>query len=224
MMETTVALQPQQVNLFNPSLVPKRASFSARHILTWAVVAFLAMAALGWWATTQTRTLRREVSEYAALRAKHEELAVVPRLPSGEVAPTQQEVASLEQSLTARQSQLDARRGVRDALKRGMTGPNDGPSALLRLIATTMPSSAWLTEVRVAGARIDIAGKALDAATVDGWLGQLNASGFLAARPLPAVRLERIEAPTPSGRAMTVYTFNISAALTAPFAEDGARP
>jgi Tfp pilus assembly protein PilN len=182
------------------------------------------MATLSWWASVETGALRREVATHAALHASQKALAVIPRLPGGEVAPTQQEVAALEQALKARQTLLETRQGARDALKRGLSGPNDGPSALMRLIARTMPPPAWLTEIRVSGSRIDLAGKALDPAAVDGWLEQLRTSGFLAAKPMPAVRLERIDAPTPAGRAMPVYVFSISAALASPFADDGVRP
>jgi hypothetical protein len=224
MTETALSLPPQQINLLNPALLPKRESFSARHIVVWAVVAFLAMSALGWWATLETRTLRRVVAEHAAQHARDSALAAVPRLPGGEVAPTAQEVAALEQALRAKQSLLEARLGARDVLKRGLAGKDAGPSAVLRLIATTMPPSAWLAEVRVAGGRIDIAGRALDAASVDGWLERLRSSGFLATKPMPAVRLERIDSPTPAGRVLPVYVFNISAALASPFADEGARP
>jgi Tfp pilus assembly protein PilN len=214
----------QQVNLLNPSLLPKRETFSARHIAVWSIVVFVAMAAIGWWATGEIRSLRRVVAEHAARHAEEAALAAVPRLPGGEVAPTQQEVAALEQSLRDRQSLLAARQGARDGLKRGLAGPDAGPSAVLRLMAATVPVSAWLTEVRVAGDRIDIAGKALDAAAVDDWLERLRSSGFLAPAPVPGVRVERIDSPTPSGRVLPVYVFGISAALASPFAEEGGRP
>jgi Tfp pilus assembly protein PilN len=224
MATASVAPAPQQINLCNPSLLPKRESFTARHIIVWGVIASLAMAVLGWWASAQIQVLRREVAEQAARHASEKALAAVPRLASGEVAPTPQEVSALEQALRGKQSALEARRGVRDVLKRGLAGPNSGPSALLRLFAATLPPSAWLTEVRVAGARLEVVGKALDPAAVDHWLERVRTEGFLASTPMPAVRLERIDAPAPAGGVVPVYLFNVSAALASPFAEEGARP
>lgn len=223
-MATPAAFQLQQVNLFNPGLIPKRESFTARHIIVWSVVALVGMTALGWWASVETGKLRREVAENASRLAADGAFALKPRLPSGEVAPTPQEIAALEQARQAKKALREARLGAREVLKRGLAGPNDGPSALLRLIASTLPAAAWLSEIRVAGERIDVTGKSLDAAAVDAWLEHLRTSGFLAARPMPALRLERTDAPAPSGGVQPVFVFGISAALAAPFADEGARP
>lgn len=222
-MAATAPLRLQQVNLLNPGLIPKRESFTAWHIIVWSVVALAGMAALGWWASVETGKLRREVAANAAWLAADSAFALQPRLPSGEVAPTPQEIAALEQARQAMKSDLEARKGARDLLKRGLAGPEDGPSALLRRIAATLPEAAWLTEIRVAGERIDVTGKSLDAAAIDAWLEQLRASGFLAQKPMPALRIERTDAPAPSGGVLPVFVFGIAGALAVPFAEEGAR-
>jgi hypothetical protein len=223
-MAAVAPLRLQQVNLLNTGLIPKRESFTARHILVWSVIALVAMGVLGWWTSVETGKLRREVAENAARLAAESAFALKPRLPGGEVAPTPQEIAALEQAWQARKSELEASRGARELLKRGLAGPDDGPSALLRLIARTLPDAAWLTEVRVAGERFDVSGKSLDAAVVNAWLEQLRASGFLAEKPMPALRIERTDAPAPSGGVLPVFVFSISAALAVPFAEEGVRP
>ena len=222
-MAATAPLRLQQVNLLNTGLIPKRESFTARHILVWSIIALMAMGVLGWWTSVETGKLRREVAANAARLAADSAVALKPRLPGGEVAPTPQEIAALEQAWQSMKSQRDARQGARDLLKRGLASTDDGPSALLRRIATTLPDAAWLTEVRVAGERIDLAGKSLDAAAIDAWLEQLRTSGFLADKPMPTLRIERTDAPAPSGGVLPVFVFGIAAALAVPFAEEGAR-
>jgi hypothetical protein len=76
----------------------------------------------------------------------------------------------------------------------------------------------------VAGSRVDIRAKALDPAAVDAWLERLRASRFLAERPAPTLRLDRIDPPAGSAETVPVYAVQLSAALEAPFADEGARP
>jgi Tfp pilus assembly protein PilN len=223
-MTTLAAASPGQINLYNPSLIPKREHFSARQIAAGVVVALLAMIAVAWWASAEMRTLRRAVAEQEKLRVIESARALAPPMLHGEAVPTPQEVAALEKALGSQQALVATRRAARDALKRGMAGPEAGPSALMRLLARTVPPQAWVTEVRAVGGRLDLTGKTLDPAAVDAWLDRLRASGLLADRPLPTMRVERIEAAAPSGLAASAYLFNISAALSHPFADDGARP
>jgi len=223
-MTSAAPLPLQHVNLLNPALLPKRESFTARHIAVWSAMALVAMVALGWWAGRETARLRAEVAANAQRLAAATALATAPRLPSGEVAPTPQEVAALEQALLAKRTLLEARRSARDAGRRGLAGPNEGPSAMLRLVAATLPPAAWITEVRAAGERIDVSGRTLEAAAVDAWLERLQAAGFLAAGTQPTLRIERTEAPAPAGGSLPVYLFAISGTLAAPLADEGSPP
>ena len=219
-----VAATPLQVNLYNPALLPKRERFSARQIAVGVLVAGLAMAAVSWWAFTQSAALRKEMTEQAQYRAAQTARAMVPPTLDGKPVPSPGEVAALEQALKARHAQLESRRAARDALKRGMASPDSGPSALMRLVATSIPREAWLTELRVSGSRLDVAGRATDPAAVEAWLARLRASGFLAAKPAPALKLERMEAATAPARSAGGYTFSISAGLAAPLADEGKGP
>lgn len=220
----TASATPRQVNLYNPALLPKRENFSARQIAAGVVVAALAIGAVSWWAASESRALRREVQEQERTRAARTAGALAAPTLDGRPVPTPEQVTALEQGLQAKAALLQARKASLDSLKRGMAGAEAGPSALMRLMATSIPPSTWLSEMRVSGSRLDIVGKALDPADVDGWLARLRASGFLAASPSPTLRLERIEAPTPAGRARAAYQFTLSAALSSPFADEAARP
>ena len=203
---------PQQVNLYDASLLPARHAFTVRQLVAWVLIAALALGAIAWWARGQIGSLRQEMARQAAR----------PRPP--EAGPTQQQVAGLEQALRARVALLEARRAARDALERGMARADAGPSAVLRRVADTIPPSAWLVELRVAGSHVDIRAKALDPAAIDAWLERLRAAHFLAERPAPTLRLDRIDPPAGSPQSVPVYGVQLSAGLEAPFADEGARP
>ena len=215
-----IAASPRQVNLYNAALLPKKERFSARQIAVGVIVAGVAMVAVAWWAAGESGALRKEIAEQAQYRAAQTARALVPPTLDGKPVPTTQEVAALELALKGKHVLLEARLAARDTLKRGMAGPDAGPSALMRLVASSIPREAWVTEIRVAGSRLDVAGRATDPAAVEGWLARLRNSGFLAEKQAPALRLERMEAAAP-GRAGGGYTFNISAILASPLAEEG---
>lgn len=220
----TTAARLAQVNLYNASLVPKREQFSARQIAAGVILAALAMVAVAVWATLQMRTLRQEVDEQAKLLAGRAAGALAAPTVQGQSVPTPQEVAALEQALRSKQASLQARRAARDALKRGMAGPDSGPSALMRRIAESIPQEAWLTEIRAVGGSVELSGKTLDPEAVDTWLSRLRASGLLAETPAPTVRAERIETAEAAGRRAPAYTFGISATLANPLAQEGGQP
>ena len=231
-MADLVASKLRQINLYNPSLIPTREVFSARLIVAWVIVAAIAMAAVAWWAVIETRKVNVEIANQALRQAADRARTVSSVPPEGEVLPTPQQLATRQQALRSQQAQLESRRALRDVLKRGTASDVSGPSAIMRVIATTAPSQAWLTEIRVSGSRVDISGRTYDPASVTLWLDRLRASGHLAAKPQSTVRVERadVAVPTPgtpppvAPRTPPVYTFGIVAALSAPFADDGGRP
>lgn len=223
-MNALAAPPPGQINLYNAALLPRREHFAAHHIAAGVLVAAIGMSAIAWWAAGQLGTLRREVAEQERLLAAQTAQAMAPPTIEGQPVPSPQQVAALEQALRSKQAALEARRAARDELEHGMAGVDRGPSALMRMIATTIPQEAWLTGLRAVGPRVEVTGKALEPAAVDEWLGRMRASRLLAEQPQPTVRAERIEMPTPGGRAMAAYAFTITAPLAAPLADEGARP
>ena len=233
----------RQINLYNDALLPKRELFSARQMTTWTVIALISMIAIAWWAVVETRKIAVEVANQAS-RQTVERARNAAVLPAGEV-PSPQQLAASEQALRAQEAQLAARRAAGEALSRGMANDKRGPSALMRLIAATIPPQVWVTEVRVAGSQVDVIGKTLDPVAINIWLERLRASAYVVAKPLPVLRLERVDAPNiapttaPSpapglGRVSAtslasagtpvIHSFTISAGLSSPFAEEGPRP
>ena len=214
----------RQINLYNPSLLPVREVFSARLIVTWVVIAALAMAAVGWWALLEKRNVSREVaiqlSQQAAINARSTVVGA-----DGAALPTPQQVAAIRESLRSKHALLETRRATRDLLTRGLASEKAGPTALMRLIATTVPPQLWLTELRVNGKQVTIAGKTLEPSAVNLWLDRLRASGYLIETPMPTMRVEQLASAVPAVPGVPlVYTFNIAAGLASPFADEGATP
>lgn len=233
---SAVLAQPsmRQINLLNPSLLPKREFFSGRSVLGWVIVAIIAMSAVAWWAVTETRSVSRQASEQTVLRAAEKQRLLGAMPADAESIPTPQQIAAMDQSLRTKQTALESRRAALVTLKRVLGTENGGPSATLRTFATSMPDSVWLTELRATAGRLEVTGKTLDPAAVNAWLDRLTAAGYLTKKPVPAVRIERADvagaATAPVGTPSTttpvtasrvpVYSFSIVATLTHPFAED----
>ena len=213
-----------QINLYNSSLLPVREVFSARLIVTWVVIAALAMAAVAWWAVIEKRIVSREVALQLSRQAANIARSTVVGA-DGEALPTPQQVEATGKSLGAKHALLETRRATRDLLTRGLASEKGGPTALMRLIATTLPPQLWLTELRVNGKQVTIAGKALEPSAVNLWLDRLRASGYLIETPLPTMRVEQLASAVPAvPGAPLIYTFNIAAGLASPFADEGAAP
>ncbi len=211
-MNAVVLSSPQQINLFNAALLARREQFSPRQLLAWIAFAVVALVAVAWWATSQMRLLRSEIAEQGARAKVH----------PGDSAPSPQQIAALEQALRARVATLEARQAALATLKRGMAGAESGPSFVLRRLAETIPPTAWLVEVRVGANRVDLRGRALEPGAVDAWLVRLRSSGFIAEKPAPTLRVDRMEPA--AGRSGEAYAFELTGALGAPFADEGARP
>ena len=209
----------RQINLYNATLIPTRELFSARLILWWVVIALLAMAAVARFAYVETQSVSREVTLNAGRQAAEKARIASPSI-DGEVLPTPQQVAALETALRSQQMLLNTKRIARDTLRHGAAFEKGGSSALMRLFAESVPPQAWLTEIRSSGPRIEFSGKTLDPLAVNALVVQLNASGYLAAGHVPVIRIERMEPAVPP-RAMSVYSFGITASLVSPFADEG---
>jgi Tfp pilus assembly protein PilN len=220
--------QKKQINLINVTLVPSKEVFTASRIVIGVIAALLTMIGIGWWAFSERQKLSQELARQAAARIA--ETARSQLAAGGIDGPvTPQELASREQALKAQVATVAARKVVRDALKRGLATDKQGPSALLRTVASTIPADAWVTELRGEGSQFELIGRTLDPAAVSVWQERLTASGALAAAPMPVVKVERADAvsATPSAaavRAPAVYTFSITGTLAAPFASERGRP
>ncbi len=187
----------QQINLYSPILLAPKRYFSALAMLQALAVLAVGLVGLSLWSVSHTQGLKRDLaSASAADSAEQQRLRVA--LAARPTAPTS--LSALEQELAQARKQL----AEREALLASIATPAPGSSgisrsALLRLMAQTLPASAWLTEVRLVDGRIDIAGATLQPETLRPWLDRLSAHPALAGQTLEAVQVERRDANVGAG-------------------------
>ena len=223
----------QQINLLTPILLAPRRYFSALALLQAAGLLLLAGLAAAGWMQFQDR---RAAAEHRALMAQYaaqRQQLIVARAQ----LPPPQDAIGLQQQLQA----LEAGNAQRQALLASLgrqAGQPEGPrhAAVLALLARTLPEAAWLTEVRHASGRLELAGGTLDPAVLRPWLAQLSAQPLLAGQALVSLRVERVGAPDPSGAVLAdadgalarspvpVWGFRVISAAAPVADEPGATP
>jgi Tfp pilus assembly protein PilN len=178
----------QQINLYSPILLAPKRHFSALAMVHSLAVLAAGLVAFSLWAVSQTQGLRHSLAAAVAADTAEQQrlqaaLAARPAPPSN--------VSALEQELTQAQRQLAEREALLAAITTPTPGSSASRSALLRLLAQTLPASAWLTEVTLVDGRIELAGATLQPETLRPWLDRLSAHPALAGQVLAAVRVER---------------------------------
>jgi hypothetical protein len=162
----------QQVNLYNPALLPKPDPFSGRMILI--TLSTLCIALLAAYALTA----------YLASRA-----VALEQLSSGRLTQIQSDISRLSQEMSSRKpaaqlttelenldAQLSGRNEVIAVLKSGALGDTKGVSEYFRAFARQSVDGLWLTGFTVAGAGSDISieGRTLRAELVPIYIQRLN--------------------------------------------------
>ncbi|MFT7724192.1 MAG: hypothetical protein QM788_15390 [Roseateles sp.] len=180
---------PQQINLLTPLLLAPRQHFSARTLLQAGAALLLAGLVAALW--LQQRDRRAE-ADHQALLARHaaERQAL---LAASAALPAPQDVGALQQQLLALQAGNAERRALLQALGGDSAGRRH--SDLLALVARSLPQAAWLSELRHAPGRVELAGGTLDTAVLRPWLAQLAAHPLLAGQQLSALHVERLGTP-----------------------------
>ncbi len=186
----------QQINLYSPILLAPKRYFSALAMLQALAVLAVGLVGLSLWSVSHTQGLKRDLaSASAADSAEQQRLRVA--LAARPTAPTS--LSALEQELAQARKQLAEREALLASIATPAPGSGISRSALLRLLAQTLPASAWLTEVGLVDGRVDIAGATLQPESLRPWLARLSAHPALAGQMLEAVKVERRDANTGPG-------------------------
>lgn len=178
----------QQINLYSPIFLAPQRHFSARAMAQALGVFALALLLLCGWAAWGSHQLRRELDGELArgARERGELAAALAALPASGAALT-----ALTQERARVQADLALRQRTLAELDRGLATPGRSHAALLRLVAQTVPASAWLTELSLADGRIELAGQTRAPEALRAWLERLAADPLTAALPVAALKVER---------------------------------
>lgn len=180
----------QQINLFNPILLTPRRYFSATAMTRALALLLLGLVGLSAWSVRATIGLRANLDSAVAAHER-EKLGLTQQLAQRPAPP--KDTTAIEQELAAARMHLAQRQGVLAELTGAAADGAVRRSATLRLLAQTVPSAVWLTEVRMGDGRVELAGLTLQPEALRPWLAQLSEHPGLAGQALRAVKVERRE-------------------------------
>lgn len=198
---------PQQINLYLPILRQRKESFTAQTLAQALVIVLLGGAAItaAWvWnlqraSDSLRQTLRAQDAQLVSLRAA---------LESAKASDGPERAALMQQS-TALQSELVHRQEVLAALNQGVIVPGQGHAARLRLVAQTVPASAWVSALQAHDARLEISGFILVPEELNAWVGQLSQSVVLRGQSLDAIKVEAVTPATGAAKGLEQWSFQL---------------
>ncbi len=178
---------PQQINLLTPILLAPKRYFSAVAMLQATGLLLLAGLALGLWLRHADARAQAEHEALLGQFAAERQALLVAR--AGLPVPT--DPAAVGQQLDALLNANAERQHLLQAVS-GAAPEGRRHSDLLALLARSLPESAWLSELRWSGARLELVGGTLDTAGLRPWLAQLASHPLLKGQVLSALRVERL--------------------------------
>lgn len=184
----------QQVNLCLPILRKQKSSFTAQTLAQALAILLLVGGAMGavWvWnlnqaSTSLKSTLATQTQELDGLRA-----ALAKN--QGVVAPGQ---TAAEQELAQRRAHLAQREKVLAALQQGHIQPGFGHAARLQLVAQTIPSAAWVSQINADERTLEVIGYTLEPAVLTTWVNRLADSPLLKGQSLSTVKVDSVKPDT----------------------------
>lgn len=185
---------PQQINLCTPILLTQKRYFSA-DTMAMSLGIFVVAGALlcGAWVWNLQRasqgfaqTMDFQAKEIAGLQAAIQR-AQTAALP---VDPT------LAQKLKDQQTLLLQKQQTLQALQQGVSQPGKAHSDRLQLVARSIPTVVWVTDVKADTARLEVAGFTLEPAALNDWVARLATSPLMQGLTLGDVKVERATSST----------------------------
>lgn len=197
----------QQVNLLDPILLAPRRLFSARTMLQATALLAAALVVAGIWVHWSTAALRRELEV-----SLHAQSAQRDPLSRAVAAQSDRSSSALDQEVAQLQQTMPRRRQLLAELLRGRAAEGSSHAVRLRMIASTLPPSAWLSDLRFAERRVEISGFTLQPDALPRWLMQLRDDPLLDGKALAIVKVQRVGAAELSGgvpAGVDVWTFRV---------------
>ena len=231
---------PQQINLCIPILLTQKRYFSAQTMAqALAIFAVVGGGLLTYWVWSLNKA--SEGFKKTLAMQSHELEGLESALKQGKAGAGSAET-DLTQELQGRRTELLQREKLLETLQDGLFRPGWGHSARLQLVAQSIPSQVWVTEVKADQAQLEVSGLTLEPAALNDWVGKLAASPLLKDQKLATVKVENassamtragVGVPMPSLPAASsamvkaprpMWTFNLVSAVGKPSAVAGDKP
>lgn len=184
----------QQVNLCLPILRKQKSSFTAKTLAQALAILLLVGGALGAaWVWNLNHASASLKLTFATQTQELEGLRVALAKSQGVVVPGQ---TAAEQELTQRRAHLLQREKVLAALKQGYIQPGFGHAARLQLVAQTIPSAAWISQINADERTLEVVGYTLEPAVLTTWVNRLADSPLLKGQSLSTVKVDSVKPDT----------------------------
>ncbi len=181
----------QQVNLCLPILRKQKTRFGALALLQ-ALAAVLVVGALlatAWvWNLNQASdSLKQTVAAQTLEMAAMQSIIEKNRASAGPA------LEAAQQLLTQKRNQLVQRQQALAALQQGRAEPGYGHAARLQLVAQTISTQSWVTQLRADDSLLEVSGFTLEPAVLTEWVNRLAKSPLLKGQALTTVMVERVK-------------------------------
>ncbi len=180
---------PQQINLFTPILLTQKRYFSGQ-AMALALLLFLvlggSLCAYGVWSLNASSEALK--GELAARNAERELLQKAIKARTAEASSGPEAVLKESKIMEA---ELQQRQSLLDDLRRGLIAPGGGHAARMRLVAQSIPTAVWITEILADERQLEVHGFTAEPATLNEWVARLSQSPLLKGQSLAAVKVER---------------------------------
>ena len=181
----------QQVNLCLPILRKQKTRFGALALLQALAVVLVASGLLG--AAWVWNLNRASDSMKQTVAAQTQELAAMQAIIERNQAGAGPALAAAQQQLAQQRGILAQRQQALAALQQGRVEPGYGHAARLQLVAQTISSQSWVTQLRADDTQLEVSGYTLEPAVLTEWVNRLAQSPLLKGQALSTVMVERVK-------------------------------
>lgn len=180
---------PQQINLFTPIFLTQKRYFSANTMVqalgVFLLLGGVLLAAWMWNIEKLSAGYRQSVSSNQKEIERMQAALAVSKASTGPAD------AALVQELQKRRNELQQRERILQELQRGLSAEGWGHSARLQLVANSIPSQVWVTEIKADDQRFEIGGFTVEPAALNVWMDRLAASPLLQGQQLSTIQVEK---------------------------------